>query len=195
MCVSVWHPSKLNVLIRSHQWFGSLPNILFVIPYQVVWSVEYKIWDKFINKKVPFFMSHTDARYRFEEISPHAKYGYIYIHIFSMVCYCLHISCHSATGCSCFDSLKLSWQSATVFTVCNFLDSLQLSWKSVIVWIGHSLCLIGPCLNRECSWSDLIVHNVGKQTQCCDYLGTTCLSFLWKAFRLFYESGNLCVEV
>ena len=39
ICVSVWPPSKLNVLIRSQKWSGSLLNIFFVIPYQVVWSV------------------------------------------------------------------------------------------------------------------------------------------------------------
>ena len=26
--------SKINVLIWSHKWSGSLPNIFFVIPYQ-----------------------------------------------------------------------------------------------------------------------------------------------------------------
>ena len=31
------------------------------------------LWHKLINKKGPFFMSHTDAQYRFEEISPKGK--------------------------------------------------------------------------------------------------------------------------
>ena len=36
----------------------------------------------------------------------------------------LHLSWHSITVCSCFDSLKLVWLSETVWTVCSCLDTL-----------------------------------------------------------------------
>ena len=44
------------------------------------------------------------------------------------------------------DSLQLSRQSATVFTVCSCLGSGQLSWQYIIFWIGHGLCHFGPYL-------------------------------------------------
>ena len=107
ICVSLWYPLKLNVLIWSHKWSGSLPNIFFVIPYQVVWSVWHKIWDKLINKKVPFFMSHTDARYIFEDISP-ALHGTVHCTLCFTALYTEQ--CSSALHCTvhctlCFTAL------------------------------------------------------------------------------------------